>query len=421
MHDALASGDARILLNVDLPEVPPGERGALLGQILGAVGGASFQRLDLCLDSCRQAWPGAFDAGAAGARRAGGAALAGALGVSPTSRRPGSRTSDGCSGDWASTSPKAGGSSPTPWPPRSWPPRRGRPGSTPGGSARASCCTATTPGGLLAIDARLDGLAGPDPGRRCGPGSVGREARQVGSGRGRAVLRGRPERLRRPRPGRVRPGLHRRHQESDRSLGPLPWWPASRTAGATDDLRDGFARIRPHGAPGRGGPPGDPPWIVGPAGRPARRPDGRRARPDPAGGGRRRAGARHGRHVDPDLSHLSPDGPARWRMPRRPDVLARPGIGRRRAMGGRSRVGSTCDCRSTGSGPTTGATVRRPGRSRWRAMGHATRSASSPNGWCVRGWTTPTAWPTGPTTWAARCRTPCGSAAWPWWASCRPP
>ncbi|MBX6315349.1 MAG: hypothetical protein IRY99_20915, partial [Isosphaeraceae bacterium] len=63
---ALASGDANALLSVDLPEVPPSERGALLGQMLGHVGKASFDDLRLCLETCRHTWPDGFAPGAPG-------------------------------------------------------------------------------------------------------------------------------------------------------------------------------------------------------------------------------------------------------------------------------------------------------------------------------------------------------------------
>jgi hypothetical protein len=63
---ALESGDAASLRQIHLPDVPAHERGALLEQILDHVGGASTEQLDLCLDSFRRAWPGAFDAGAPG-------------------------------------------------------------------------------------------------------------------------------------------------------------------------------------------------------------------------------------------------------------------------------------------------------------------------------------------------------------------
>ncbi len=51
---------------MSLPDVPEIERGAVLGQILRHVRVDSPDRLKLCLDSCRRAWPGAFDPGTPG-------------------------------------------------------------------------------------------------------------------------------------------------------------------------------------------------------------------------------------------------------------------------------------------------------------------------------------------------------------------
>jgi hypothetical protein len=62
----LASGDSSGLLQVHLPDVASHERGALLGQMLGHLGGADRAGLGLCLEASRVAWPGGFDAGAAG-------------------------------------------------------------------------------------------------------------------------------------------------------------------------------------------------------------------------------------------------------------------------------------------------------------------------------------------------------------------
>jgi hypothetical protein len=62
----LMSGDARALLEVRLPDVPAGERGVLLGQMLKRLGDGSDESLNLALDSCRAAWPDGFRPGAAG-------------------------------------------------------------------------------------------------------------------------------------------------------------------------------------------------------------------------------------------------------------------------------------------------------------------------------------------------------------------
>ena len=57
---ALQSGNARALLEIELPAVPPEERGTMLAQILAHFGATSADSLDLALDTCREAWPGAF-------------------------------------------------------------------------------------------------------------------------------------------------------------------------------------------------------------------------------------------------------------------------------------------------------------------------------------------------------------------------
>ncbi len=65
---ALNSRDPNSLLKVHVPGVAPEERGVLLGQMLTHVGGASLEGLPFVLDACRDAWPGAFDAGKPGLR-----------------------------------------------------------------------------------------------------------------------------------------------------------------------------------------------------------------------------------------------------------------------------------------------------------------------------------------------------------------
>ena len=60
---ALQSKDASALLSMDLPLVSPKERGLLLGEMLDLLG---EEFLNVCLDCCRAAWPGGFDAGAEG-------------------------------------------------------------------------------------------------------------------------------------------------------------------------------------------------------------------------------------------------------------------------------------------------------------------------------------------------------------------
>ncbi len=60
---ALQSRDPRTLLTVDIPGVPADERGRMLGQMLANLGA---EGLPFVLDACRDAWPRAFDPGAAG-------------------------------------------------------------------------------------------------------------------------------------------------------------------------------------------------------------------------------------------------------------------------------------------------------------------------------------------------------------------
>jgi GTPase-associated protein 1, middle domain len=60
---ALTSKDPNSFLKLELPAVPPGERGKLLDQMLKHAGGASLEGLPFVLDAALQAWPGAFDPG----------------------------------------------------------------------------------------------------------------------------------------------------------------------------------------------------------------------------------------------------------------------------------------------------------------------------------------------------------------------
>ncbi|MDR3635258.1 MAG: hypothetical protein P4L84_15750, partial [Isosphaeraceae bacterium] len=62
----LRAGDARALLDIRLPIVPAGQRGAVLGQILSSIDTTSAGALELALDAAREAWPGGFQAGAEG-------------------------------------------------------------------------------------------------------------------------------------------------------------------------------------------------------------------------------------------------------------------------------------------------------------------------------------------------------------------
>jgi GTPase-associated protein 1, middle domain len=64
----LDSGDARSLRTTSLPTVPDADRGPLLEEMIRRLGHASFEKVEFCLDSCRVAWPGAFQARAPGLR-----------------------------------------------------------------------------------------------------------------------------------------------------------------------------------------------------------------------------------------------------------------------------------------------------------------------------------------------------------------
>ncbi len=65
---ALSSKDPNSFLKIELPGVPPIERGKLLDQMLKHAGGASLEGLPFVLDAARQAWSGAFDPGSPGLR-----------------------------------------------------------------------------------------------------------------------------------------------------------------------------------------------------------------------------------------------------------------------------------------------------------------------------------------------------------------
>lgn len=59
----LRSGDVRALLEVDLAQVTPGDRGKLLRQMLSRVDQGRPEPLDLLLGACRIAWPDSFRVG----------------------------------------------------------------------------------------------------------------------------------------------------------------------------------------------------------------------------------------------------------------------------------------------------------------------------------------------------------------------
>jgi hypothetical protein len=63
---ALHSKDAQSVVKVQIPHVTLEERGLVLSQMLEYVGGSRLEGLPFVLDATRQAWPGAFDAGAPG-------------------------------------------------------------------------------------------------------------------------------------------------------------------------------------------------------------------------------------------------------------------------------------------------------------------------------------------------------------------
>lgn len=320
---ALASGDARSLINSELPQVPPSDRGAIFGQILARVGGASFQRLDLCLDSCRQAWPGAFEAGSPGLdglARPLAQALASYRGETDTwlahlrrtLDRLGVETADGRGFEPDSLAAEIVAA--TSRLPESDPWR-----------FRRSLLHREDTWRLLAIDARRDGLEGPEPGRapaalerwdgkldKPGPGMVARFFElMLNACDGPALAACAPSRA-----------------ADLRSLAPLPWWPAARTPGATGDLRDGFARIAPMAPLEVEALPMTRLWMRAPS-RVAPTPivrmdDG----PDliPLEGGDPEPAPGRARHVDPDVSHLSEFARARWRCLDALTVLSRPGL-----------------------------------------------------------------------------------------------
>ena len=323
-RDALASGDARELIQIDLPEVPPGDRGAILEQIIRHVGGASTKRLDLCLESCRRAWPGAFAAGTPGL---GG--LAGPLSQALADYRDAAETwlahlrrmlglvgvefGEGGTGfepDSLAAEVVAATASRSEFDP--WP-------------FRGALLRNDDAWRLLAIDARRDGLAGPVPSGA--PAALDRWDRRLDKPGAGAVTRF-FELMLNACDGPALAACASARAADLRSLSPLPWWPAPRTPGATGDLRDGFARIAPMApldvetlpavrawmrAPGRQGPA---PLV--------RLDDG----PDliPLEGGDAEPAPGRPRHVDPDLSHLSPEGHSRWRCLDGLTSLSRPGL-----------------------------------------------------------------------------------------------
>jgi hypothetical protein len=65
-YQTLESGEAEGLRAESLPAVPDADRGPLLEEMIRRLGLASFEGLEFCLDSCRLAWPGAFQPHAPG-------------------------------------------------------------------------------------------------------------------------------------------------------------------------------------------------------------------------------------------------------------------------------------------------------------------------------------------------------------------
>lgn len=63
---ALQNSDARAFARLELPSVPPLQRGELLGQILSHLKIRGLESLGFILDTCRVAWPEAFNPGAEG-------------------------------------------------------------------------------------------------------------------------------------------------------------------------------------------------------------------------------------------------------------------------------------------------------------------------------------------------------------------
>ena len=233
---SLKSGDPRSLLAIDVPGVPPEERGKLLAQMLDHVAGATLEGLPLVLDVCREAWPGAFEPGAPGlrslawplARRLAGLGLAPASWLDrlvPIVARlklsgagQGGFEPDGLAAEVVAAASAVEADQP-------WPRRQLLLGDD--ALWRA-----------LAADARRDLAASPPEG-----------AANVVARWDNALSQEKPERffalmLNACDGPRLAVVVAARALDL-KTLPPLPWWRHARHSGAADDLRDAYARTIP--------------------------------------------------------------------------------------------------------------------------------------------------------------------------------
>ncbi len=233
---SLKSGDPRSLLAVDMPGVPPEERGKLLAQMLDHVGGATLEGLPLVLDACREAWPGAFRAGAPGlralawplARRLAGLRLPPEGWVDrlvPIVDRLGLKGNDGEGFEPEGLASEvvaaaAGVDADQPWP------------------RRQLLLDDDARWRALAADARRELAAGPAEG-----------AADVVDRWDNKLSQGKPERffalMLNACDGERLAGVVSARALDLKTLPPLPWWRHDRHPGAIDDLRDAYARTVP--------------------------------------------------------------------------------------------------------------------------------------------------------------------------------
>ena len=237
---SLSSGDPQSLIDAPIPTGSPADRAPFLRQMLGRLGGDHREGLPMVLDACRAAWPGAFDSGAAGlaslakplAERltivgksprdwfAAVVPLLGRLGLTTAS---GGFEPDGLLAEIVAVLPSLPGIDP--WPLRqflfenaeAWP--------------------------VLGATIRLDlgHVAAPEA-----PSLVDHWDSKIVKTAQPKILPGRfwemilnaadPARLAAILPARVK---------DLQSLGPIHWWDHARHPGATDDLRDAYARAIP--------------------------------------------------------------------------------------------------------------------------------------------------------------------------------
>jgi GTPase-associated protein 1, middle domain len=235
---ALNSKDPNSLLKIHVPNVPNEERGLVLGQMLSHVGGTSLEGLPFVLDAARQAWPGAFQPGAAGLR-----SLANPLAkcLAPLNLTPAPYFArltkilerlnltqgllrgfepDGLAAEIVAASPRIAGATADPWPLRQY-------------LLRLENAWRT-----LTVDVRRD-LAEVKP----------KQAADVLARWDQKLTQEKPERffelfLNACDAPRLASVVSARAADF-KTLPPLPWWDHVRHAEALDDLRDGYARTVP--------------------------------------------------------------------------------------------------------------------------------------------------------------------------------